>query len=135
MLASGVYGEDVILSGDATISDPIRMIGIIKVVATAIFIFFGVETLGRKLSLFISAIGMGSLFFIIGAILKTHPPPSTNPNVAPPSPSPAAQAMAGMLYIYVCFYSMGWGMLLLSYSDHAVSNERLIRSAPMGICL
>ncbi|KAJ2925781.1 hypothetical protein H1R20_g11310, partial [Candolleomyces eurysporus] len=92
LLASGVYG-------------------IIKVVATAIFIFFGVETLGRKLSLFISAIGMGSLFFIIGAILKTHPPPSTNPNVAPPAPSPAAQAMAGMLYIYVCFYSMGWGPL------------------------
>jgi hypothetical protein len=86
------------------------VIGIVKVVATAIFIFFGVETLGRKLSLFISAIGMGSLFFIIGAILKTHPPPSTDANVAAPAPSPAAQAMAGMLYIYVCFYSMGWGM-------------------------
>jgi len=92
LLASGVYG-------------------VAKVVATALFIFFGVETLGRKISLFISAMGMGILFYIIGAILKTHPPPSQNANVAAPSPPPASQAMAVMLYIYVCFYSMGWGPL------------------------
>ena len=52
--------------------------------------------------------GMGILFYIIGAILKTHPP-SVNPNLADSSPPPASQAMAAMLYIYVCFYSMGWG--------------------------
>ncbi|KAF8982013.1 general substrate transporter [Cyathus striatus] len=92
LLASGIYG-------------------VVKVVATAIFIFFGVETLGRKLSLFISAMGMGTLFFIVGAILKTHPPPATSANVASPTPSPASQGMAAMLYIYVCFYSMGWGPL------------------------
>ena len=51
---------------------------------------------------------MGILFYIIGAILKTHPP-SANPNLADSSPPPASQAMAAMLYIYVCFYSMGWG--------------------------
>ena len=80
-----------------------------KVVATAIFVFFLVETLGRKLSLFISAMGMGVLFFIIGALLKTFPPPaSPPPGFAPP---PASKAMAAMLYIYVCFYSMGWGPL------------------------
>ncbi|KAL0947901.1 hypothetical protein HGRIS_010536 [Hohenbuehelia grisea] len=92
LLASGIYG-------------------VIKVVATAIFIFFFVETLGRKLSLFISAMGMGTLFFIIGAILKTHPPPAVNSNSVVPDPPPASKAMAAMLYIYVCFYSMGWGPL------------------------
>ncbi|CAA7266663.1 unnamed protein product [Cyclocybe aegerita] len=92
LLASGIYG-------------------VIKVVATAIFIFFGVEALGRKLSLFISAMGMGILFFIIGALLKTHPPPATDANHPAPSPPPASKAMAAMLYIYVCFYSMGWGPL------------------------
>ena len=51
---------------------------------------------------------MGTLFYIIGAILKTHPP-SVNPNLTDPSPPPASQAMAAMLYVYVCFYSMGWG--------------------------
>ncbi|EKM57341.1 uncharacterized protein PHACADRAFT_255054 [Phanerochaete carnosa HHB-10118-sp] len=90
LLASGIYG-------------------IVKVVATAIFVFFLVETLGRKLSLFISAVGMGVLFFIIGALLKTFPPPASPPPGF--SPPPASKAMAAMLYIYVCFYSMGWGPL------------------------
>lgn len=92
LLASGIYG-------------------VVKVVATALFIFFGVEVLGRKASLFISAMGMGTLFYIIGAILKTHPPPSSNANIAAPSPPSASKAMAAMLHIYVCFYSMGWGPL------------------------
>ncbi|KAF8068086.1 general substrate transporter [Lyophyllum atratum] len=92
LLASGIYG-------------------VVKVVATALFIFYGVETLGRKLSLFISAMGMGTLFYIIGAILKTHPPPPVINGQAPPDPPPASKAMAGLLYIYVCFYSMGWGPL------------------------
>jgi hypothetical protein len=91
------------------------VVGVVKVVATAIFIFFGVETLGRKLSLFISAIGMGTLFYIIGAILKTHPPPPIVDGAPPPNPPPASQAMAAMLYIYVCFYSMGWGEFLFVY--------------------
>ena len=78
----------------------------VKVVATAIFVFLMVDSLGRKVSLFISSVGMGTLFFIIGALLKTHPPPKNA--VTPP---PASKAMAAMLYIYVCFYSMGWGPL------------------------
>ena len=92
LLASGIYG-------------------VIKVVATAIFIFFGVEWLGRKLSFIISAFGMGTLFFIIGAILKTHPPPAESAADIVTDPEPASKAMAAMLYIYVCFYSMGWGPL------------------------
>ena len=52
---------------------------------------------------------MGALFYIVGAILKTHPPPSSPPAGA--SPPVASKAMAAMLYIYVAFYSMGWGPL------------------------
>ncbi|KAJ6631874.1 general substrate transporter [Mycena sp. CBHHK59/15] len=96
LLASGIYG-------------------VVKVVATSIFVFFFVESLGRKLSLFISAMGMGIFFFIIGALLKEFPPPATT-SVANPDPPPASKAMAGMLYIYVCFYSMGWGPLPWVYS-------------------
>jgi len=83
--------------------------GVVKLVVTAIFVFWGVETLGRKMSLFISAIGMGTLFYIIGALLKTHPPPPVVDGQPPLSPPPPSQAMAAMLYIYVLFYSMGWG--------------------------
>ncbi|CDO72247.1 hypothetical protein BN946_scf184970.g99 [Trametes cinnabarina] len=88
LLASGIYG-------------------IVKVVATAVFVFFLADTLGRKLSLFISAMGMGILFFIIGALLKSFPPPS-NARVGG-DPPPASKAMAAMLYIYVLMYSLGWG--------------------------
>ncbi|EIN06491.1 sugar transporter [Punctularia strigosozonata HHB-11173 SS5] len=88
LLASGIYG-------------------VVKLVATALFVFFFVEWLGRKLSLFISALGMGIFFFIIGAILKTHPPPASYTGAVPQ----ASQAMAGMIYIYVLFYSLGWGPL------------------------
>ncbi len=79
-----------------------------KVVSTAFFVFFLVDSLGRKLSLFVSAMGMGILFFIIGALLKEFPPPNPAENLPPP---PASKAMAAMLYIYVCFYSLGWGPL------------------------
>ncbi|KAH8826463.1 sugar transporter [Flagelloscypha sp. PMI_526] len=94
LLASGVYG-------------------IMKVVATTFFIFFGVESLGRRYCLFISAMGMGTFFYIIGAILKTHPPPAANASTVIDESviPPASKAMAGMLYIYVIFYSMGWGPL------------------------
>jgi len=93
LLASGIYG-------------------VMKVIATAFFVFFAVESLGRRLSLFISAIGMGILFFIIGALLKSFPP---DPKAS--DPSPASRAMAAMLYIYVCFYSLGWGPLPWVYSS------------------
>ena len=86
--------------------------GVVKVIATIFFVFFAVESLGRRLSLFISAIGMGILFFIIGALLKSFPP---DPQAS--EPSPAGKAMAAMLYIYVCFYSLGWGPLPWVYSS------------------
>jgi sugar porter (SP) family MFS transporter len=84
LLASGVYG-------------------IVKVIATAIFVLFFVETLGRRISLLTSGLGMGTLFFIVGALLKTHPP--TGGDTVPA----ASKAMAAMLYIYCVFYSFGWG--------------------------
>ncbi|OAX37644.1 general substrate transporter [Rhizopogon vinicolor AM-OR11-026] len=91
LLASGIYG-------------------IVKVVSTGFFVFFLVETLGRRMSLFISAIGMGITFFTIGALLKTHPVNVPQYDLSAPPP-PASKAMAAMLYIYVCFYSLGWGPL------------------------
>lgn len=84
LLASGVYG-------------------VVKFVATGLFVFFLVERTGRKWALVLSGLWMGILFFIIGALLKTHPP------IVGGAISPASQAMAGLLYIYVVAYSWGWG--------------------------
>ncbi|KAJ7061929.1 general substrate transporter [Mycena amicta] len=91
LLASGIYG-------------------VVKVVATSIFVLGFVDSWGRKICLFVSAMGMGIFFYIIGALLKSFPPPPTS-SVANPNPPPASKAMAAMLYLYVCFYSLGWGPL------------------------
>ena len=109
LLASGIYG-------------------IVKVVATAIFVFFLVDSLGRKLSLFISGMGMGILFFIIGALLKEFPPPAAGAN-----PPPASKAMAAMLYLYVCFYSLGWGPLPCALFPYSRALELADVAGQMGI--
>ena len=57
---------------------------------------------------------MGTLFFILGAILKTHPL-SPTPQTGPSS---SGKAMAAVLYIYVCFFAMGWGPLSWLYVSH-----------------
>ncbi|KAK0500131.1 general substrate transporter [Armillaria luteobubalina] len=89
-----------------------EVFGIVKLVSSTLLVFFGIEWLGRKLCLIISAFGMGTLFYIVGALLRTHPPPvtsSTDTSVS--SPDAVSQATAAMIYIYVCFYCLGWGPL------------------------
>ncbi|KAN0107451.1 General substrate transporter [Russula decolorans] len=87
--------------------------GVVKVIATTIFIFFFLNAWGRRPLLFVSAIGMGILFFIVGALLKIYPPAST----PQPNPPASGRAMAAAIYIYVCFYSMGWGPLPWVYAS------------------
>lgn len=47
---------------------------------------------------------MMTMMFIIGAVLKTHPPNAKDPNV-----SQASIAMVAMIYLYVIGYSASWG--------------------------
>jgi len=69
---------------------------------------------------------MGTLFFIIGAILKTHPPPIIADGAPVPDPPQASKAMAAMLYIYVCFYSMGWGQFPFSLSEFEIKHADMV---------
>jgi hypothetical protein len=59
--------------------------------------------------------GMGITFFIIGAILKVYPVVIPQPGQPTLPPAPSSKAMAAMLYVYVCVYSMGWGPLPFVY--------------------
>lgn len=78
--------------------------GVVKAVSVAIAIVFFIENLGRKRLLFISAMGLGIIYFIVGAILKTHPVQTVTG-----TPSSASKAMAAMLYISACFFAIGVG--------------------------
>ncbi|KAF7358384.1 MFS general substrate transporter [Mycena venus] len=55
------------------------------VVATSIFVLAFVDSLRGKLSLFISAIGMGVFFFFISALLNESLPPATSTHAFGPS--------------------------------------------------
>lgn len=78
--------------------------GTVKVIATAIFLFIGIDRWGRKRSLMGGAAWMAVMMFIIGAVLATHPPDTTSTVV-----SQASIAMVTMIYLYVIGYSFSWG--------------------------
>ena len=71
LLASGIYG-------------------IVKIVATSIFIFVGIERIGRKKALGFGGLGMSLFLWIIGAIFATHPPAKIIKGQAPPPPNSAS---------------------------------------------
>ena len=75
LLASGVYG-------------------LVKIVATALFMIFGVERAGRKKYFFFGALGMGLCLMMIGAIFKSHPPKVPKEGETLPVP-PSGIGMAG----------------------------------------
>ncbi|KAL7412364.1 putative high-affinity glucose transporter of the major facilitator superfamily [Mrakia frigida] len=85
LLASGIYG-------------------IVKIVATSIFIFVGIERFGRRLSLGFGASFMSMFLLIIGAIFITHVPDAKATHAAP-----ASIAMAAMIYCFVIPYCFSWG--------------------------
>jgi len=78
--------------------------GTVKVVATAIFLFIGIDRWGRKKSLIGGSAWMASMMFIIGAVLATNPPDAKATSV-----SSASIAMVAMIYLYVIGYSASWG--------------------------
>jgi sugar porter (SP) family MFS transporter len=77
--------------------------GTVKVVTTGIFLLIGIDKFGRRNSLLCGAAWMSIMMFIIGAVLKTHPPTNTG------TVSHASIAMVVMIYLYVIGYSASWG--------------------------
>ncbi|KAF8530913.1 putative high-affinity glucose transporter of the major facilitator superfamily [Gautieria morchelliformis] len=92
--------------------------GLVKVVATTIFLFVGIEQFGRKRSLMVGAFLMGLFFFILGALFKTLPP---DPH--PTHVSKASIAMAVMIYLYVIPYCFSWGPVPWVYCSEIFSND------------
>jgi MFS family permease len=78
--------------------------GTVKVVATALFLFLGIDRFGRKKSLIAGGFWMATMMFIIGAVLATHPPDPKATGV-----SQASTAMVAMIYLFVIGYSASWG--------------------------
>ena len=78
--------------------------GIVKVIATGVFLFVGIDKIGRRWSLITGGIWMAAMMFILGAVLVTHPPIVGSTTV-----SSASIGMIVMIYLYVIGYSASWG--------------------------
>lgn len=109
--------------------------GTVKVVATAIFLFIGIDRWGRKNSMIGGGAWMAAMMFIIGAVLATNPP-----NADATSVSPASTAMVAMIYLYVIGYSFSWGPTPWVYLGEVRSqtisileiSTNFLRSSPPG---
>lgn len=92
--------------------------GLVKIVATTIFLFVGIEQFGRRKPLIFGAFLMGTFFFILGALFNTHPP---KPDAS--HASSASIAMAVMIYLYVIPYCFSWGPVPWVYCSEIFSNN------------
>jgi sugar porter (SP) family MFS transporter len=72
--------------------------GIVKVVATGVFLMVGIDRIGRKWSLVVGGFWMAAMMFILGAVLVSRPPVDTS------SVSSASIAMIVIVYLYVIGY-------------------------------
>ncbi|CAH0051734.1 unnamed protein product [Clonostachys solani] len=81
--------------------------GIVKATATAIFMIWGIETLGRRRALLIGSVGAMISLYYIGAYTKVAN--SFSANAAANSTKDAAAYVAiVMIYVFAVFYAMSW---------------------------
>ncbi|KAJ5457729.1 Major facilitator superfamily domaingeneral substrate transporter [Penicillium sp. IBT 31633x] len=78
--------------------------GIVKVVATGIFLIIGIDKVGRRWSLIIGALWMCAMMMVLGGVLVSYPPNPDGGGI-----SSASLAMIVMIYLYVIGYSASWG--------------------------
>ncbi|USP82874.1 hypothetical protein yc1106_10148 [Curvularia clavata] len=80
--------------------------GIVKASATAIFMIWGIDKLGRRLSLLIGSSGASIALFYIGGY--THISGSFEHIATGSGKTPAGYAAIAMIYIFSVFYAMSW---------------------------
>ncbi|KAI1259192.1 MFS sugar transporter-like protein [Xylariaceae sp. FL1019] len=77
--------------------------GIVKVTACSIFLLFMADSLGRRRSLLVSAVGQAFCMFYIGIYVRVAPPD-------PDKPIPVAGYFAlAFIYVFAAFFQFGWG--------------------------
>ena len=86
--------------------------GLVKMAGVATFIFFFVDTIGRKKPFMAGAFAMGSFMLIIACLVATHPPKKNTENAGI---SPYGAAGIAMVYLEAFSFNMSWGPLAWLY--------------------
>ncbi|KAI1177298.1 MFS sugar transporter-like protein [Nemania sp. FL0916] len=77
--------------------------GIVKVVSCSIFLLFMADSLGRRRSLLVSAMGQSFCMFYVGIYLRVAPPKDG-------APVPVAGYFAlAFIFVFAAFFQFGWG--------------------------
>ena len=97
--------------------------GVVKVVCTMLSLAFATEQLGRKLSLIIG--GAGQAFAMYGIGIQGA--------VAPRGFGPSSYFAVACVYLFVIFYSLGWGPIPFILSSECSPNH--IRSLVLAVAL
>ncbi|KAF2114071.1 MFS quinate transporter-like protein QutD [Lophiotrema nucula] len=101
--------------------------GIVKIVCTALGLMFATEQLGRKYSLLIGAAGQAFAMFYIGVNS------AVNPTKAGDSLTGTSTFAIVCVYLFVVFYSFGWGPIPFVLSSECSPNH--VRSLIMAAAL
>lgn len=98
--------------------------GLVKVVAVGLTLAFAVERWGRKLCLFVGAVGQGLTMLWIGGFGAIHP---QNTIV------PASYVSIIAIYLYAVFFCIGWGPMPLVVASEVAPNH--VRAATLTVAV
>lgn len=98
--------------------------GLVKVFAVGFTLAFAVESWGRKLCLFVGAVGQGLTMLWIGGFGAIHPQSTI---------VPASYVSIVAVYLYAVFYCIGWGPLPWVVASEIAPNH--VRAATLTVAV
>ncbi|KAG1857876.1 general substrate transporter [Suillus tomentosus] len=98
--------------------------GLVKVFAVGLTLALAVESWGRKMCLFVGAVGQGLTMLWIGAFGAIHPQSTF---------VPASYVSIIAVYLYAVFYCLGWGPLPWVVASEVAPNN--VRAATLTVAV
>ncbi|KAI9733651.1 MAG: hypothetical protein M1834_003253 [Cirrosporium novae-zelandiae] len=91
--------------------------GIVKTVATMLFLLFVIDRVGRRPSLICGAVGMAITMLVVACVLATHPvsQSQSGDGDGKGGVSSASYAMIVMIYLFCVSYACSWGPVPWTY--------------------
>jgi hypothetical protein len=102
--------------------------GIVKMLATLVFVTVIVDRFGRRLPLLVGAAGAGFAMFYLGVYANL----SNSLHSQPPKDAGANAAVA-MIYIYAIFYGASWNAIPWLFTSEVLPTR--VRTLGMTICV
>jgi MFS transporter, SP family, sugar:H+ symporter len=107
--------------------------GVVKVCLTALGLMFAVEQVGRKYCLIVGGIGQAFAMFYIGIHAAIDPTKTSSSSDAATPLTGAGTFAIVCVYLFVTFYSFGWGPVPFVLSAECSPNH--LRSLVMALAL